>query len=258
MQQPPQRPPGEGQDSDGDPADGQVRAELARVHGALAEAELQLALDRERAALLRGEIQHRVRNVLAVVRSIFARSVAAGGSLDEVADHFTGRLDVIARLQGSRDPDPGGAFDLEGLVHDELQMVQAGDDPRVTVAGPELRLAFDAAQAIGLALHELATNAVKFGVFASDDPRARLAIAWRVEDQGLAFEWRESGVAVLAAAPLRLGFGREYVEQALPYQFGATTDFALKPGGLHCTLRLPLEKAQGGAFGTNVRWPRDG
>lgn len=97
-----------------------------------------------------------------------------------------------------------------------------------------------------MALHELATNAVKYG--ALGQPQASLAVRWHCEPDGpdgkpwLHIDWRESGVIMLAtdAARRGTGQGRELIEQALPYQLGARTTYALEPGGVHCTISIPV------------------
>jgi two-component sensor histidine kinase len=223
-----------------------VHAEFARAREALSAADRRHAAGREREAMLRGELQHRVRNALALVRSIFARTVATGGDLEDLANHFQGRLDVIARYQLSRTHEPGGTVDLDAMVRDELLSFHSSADPRVLVTGPEVRLGHETAQVMGLALHELATNSIKFGVLGSSDTRGQLRIAWRAAGGRLHFQWEESGVAVLGAAPFHSGFGREFIEQALPYQLGAESSFVLRPGGLDCTIELPLPAQETG------------
>lgn len=219
-----------------------LRAEIALARNELAEARRQLQDERDREAMLQGELQHGVRNMLAVVRSIFSRSVAGGGSLSEVADHFRGRLDVLARYQLSRSHRPGGSADFETMLLDELQTAQAGDDPRVALAGPVVKVPFEAAQLVGLAIHELVTNSIKFGVLSSLAEQARLTIGWTLSDEVLHVAWREEGIAILAPAPFRKGFGRGFIEEALPYQLGASTSFDLAPGRLSCTLSMPLSR----------------
>jgi two-component sensor histidine kinase len=157
------------------------------------------------------------------------------------------RLDVLARYQFSRLHEPSGSADLETMICDELQSFYAAADPRIALSGPEMRLGHDAALAIGLALHELATNSIKFGVLGAADGRGKLRIEWRNDGERLRICWDETGIPILASAPLRSGFGREFIEQALPYQIGAETRFALKPGGLCCEIGIPLGAAEGGA-----------
>jgi two-component sensor histidine kinase len=213
--------------------DAELRAQLAAARRALQSAEA-----RERA--LRGELQHRVRNMLAIVRSIFARTVSAGGELEDVANHFKARLDVLARYQVVRGVRTDGMTDFETMVHDELQSAQAARDPRVTCEGIEIRVPQDTAQLLGLALHELITNSIKFGTLSLPPDRGTLAIRWCVEAGSFRLSWRERGMAVLGAAPLRQGFGREFLEQALPYQLGGRSEFAITPGMVSCDIHVPL------------------
>lgn len=213
--------------------DAALRAQLATARRALQAAEA-----REHA--LRGELQHRVRNMLAIVRSIFARTVAAGGDIEDVSNHFKGRLDVLARYQVARSITPDGSADFETMARDELQVAQAASDPRVTCEGPEIRVPQDIAQLLGLALHELVTNSIKFGTLSLPPDRGTLAIRWCVEAGSFRLSWRERGMAVLGAAPLRQGFGREFLEQALPYQLGARSAFAITPGMVSCDIHVPL------------------
>jgi len=216
-----------------------LRAQLDAMRAERDEALRQAQASAAREALLRSERQHQVRNMIAVIRSIFARTVSAGGALDEVADHFKGRLDVIARYQLSHSLELDEAPSLEAMVCDELQTYMAGNDVRVTLDGPGICIAHDVAQLLGLALHELMTNAIKFGALSTGDPRPRLAICWTLDDQALQLHWRETGVTILSPVPVRIGFGREYLEEALPYQLGGSTAISMRAGELNCTLTIP-------------------
>lgn len=213
-----------------------LRAEVAMLRRLVADNERERdgAAARERA--LRSELQHRVRNMLAVIRSVCSRTVRSG-SAEEIRDHLRGRLDALARFEVSRGAGRTG-INLEDMARDELRAFEF--DERIEVGGPEIDIADDSALLIGLALHELVTNSIKFGVLSSGDERARIALGWHVSGDALALEWRETAVPILAAAPLKFGFGREFIEQALPYQLGAKTAFELRPGGLVCTIELPL------------------
>jgi two-component sensor histidine kinase len=185
------------------------------------------------------ELRHRVLNVLAVVRSIFSRTIDNADSLDHVADHFRGRLDSLAHLQFAGSP---RGFNLEDMIHDALMVYVVIDDPRVTVTGPETWLNDRTAETVGLAIHELATNSIKFGVLSPSTGRGALRISWAKQNEILSFEWLETGIAIVSAAPLRSGFGREYIEQALPYQTGGESSFELSPGRLRCTFSVPLSE----------------
>jgi PAS domain S-box-containing protein len=202
----------------------------------------------EHQAVLVAELQHRTRNLIAVVRSLADRTLADSPFLDQ----FRGRLAALARVQGlfSR-KEAGQKATFDELIRMELTGLGAidaeGHRPQVTLDGPKgVRLRSAMVQTLALALHELATNAVKYGALAR--PEGRLVVRWRVEhgadaEAQLQVVWQESGVAVPLGPegqPLRKGYGRELIERALPYQLGARTTYALTPEGVRCTITLPL------------------
>jgi two-component sensor histidine kinase len=123
---------------------------------------------------------------------------------------------------------------------------------RVTLAGPSgIRLRSSTVQMLAMALHELATNAVKYG--ALGQPGARLTVTWSLEPHGpggepwLHIDWRESGVVMPTpdASPRGTGQGRELIEQALPYQLSAKTSYELGADGVHCTIAIPVSASTG-------------
>ena len=201
----------------------------------------------ERQAVLVGELQHRTRNLIAIVRSTSDKTARGSTDLTEFSSRFRDRLDALARVQGllSR------LNDLDRVTFDALikaEMTAMDYDPeRVTLDGPSgIRLRSSTVQTLAMALHELATNAVKYGALGQSD--ARLAVTWHWEPSGdggdpwLHIDWRETGVnmALAGAAPHGTGQGRELIERALPYQLGAKIKFELGSGGVHCTISLPV------------------
>jgi two-component sensor histidine kinase len=216
-----------------------LQAEVKALCSALAAAEV-----RERA--LTYELQHRVRNMLAVIRTIYRRMLASKTPQDQFAFHFEDRLDAIGRYQADIAGVSAGGIELEDMVRDELLTVHCTDGPDCTITGPSVRLSAKWVELMGLALHELAINAVKFGALCHG---GALHIAWTVTEEAgqsiLHFHWKESGVSLLSTAPRARGFGQDLIEEALPYQFGATTSFAFKPGGLDCSITLPLPAQTG-------------
>lgn len=198
----------------------------------------------ERHDLLLGELQHRVRNNLAVIRSIVRRSTATSASVEEQATHLNGRLDVFARVQSLVTQDPGTWIDLSRLISDELNVHAAHEGEQVRTSGPSVRLRPRTAERLGLALHELAVNAVKYGALRSD--QGQVTVTWRIEATGsethLILEWRETGVPFVSPAPRRRGVGMEMLEQTLAYELRATASMTFLPGGLSCTIALPLSE----------------
>lgn len=196
----------------------------------------------DRQKLLMAELQHRVKNILAVVRSIFSRTIGPEARFGDVADHFRGRLDALARTQNVLARTPEGGLDLEEMMRDELLSHTAHDGEQIHMVGPPVRLRPKAAEAIGLAVHELVTNAAKYGALATST--GRITISWRVYDGGtgprLAWVWREVGVTFDDAAPVRSGFGRELIEHGLPYELGATTVLEFGRDGVRCAIEMAL------------------
>ncbi|KQN92815.1 hypothetical protein ASE95_09230 [Sphingomonas sp. Leaf231] len=197
----------------------------------------------ERQRRLVAELQHRVRNILTVVRSVFSRTVEAGGAMEDVSDHFRGRLDALARTQAIVTQTASGHVDLENLIRDELLSIGVADGAALALSGPDVPLPPRAAEAIGLAVHELAMNAVKFG--ALKVPGAVLEIDWSCDVDGdgtqhVRLAWIEKGVPAVPISPSRQGFGTELICEALPYQYGADTHLAFVGGGVRCTITMPL------------------
>ena len=197
----------------------------------------------KRQEVLVAELQHRVRNILTVVRSVFSQTVESGGELDDVAHHFKGRLDALARTQVIVTRSAGGTVDIEDLIREELLSVGVSDGPKLRIAGPEVVLGSKTAESIGMAIHELTTNALKYGALKT--PTATLAIEWVIDvDQGddrrLSITWAERGVPAVVTKPIREGFGRELIEQALPCRLGAETKLEFLGGGVRCLISVPL------------------
>ena len=198
-------------------------------------------LTETRLRLLLGELQHRVRNILAVVRSIVGRTVRNATDLEDAATHLEGRLDTLARTQSVFTRTGEADIDLEEMIREEMLSV-AATEAQLDIEGPPLRLRHEAAETFALAVHELTTNAIKYG--ALSQPSGRLSVHWQVlntrQGRKLSLEWRESGVKALALAPSRTGFGRELIERGLPHELGATTSMEFRSGGVRASIEVPL------------------
>ena len=193
---------------------------------------------------LLAELQHRVRGTLATTRLIARRSAELSESLEDYAAHLDGRLAALARVQNVIIQNATAGVDLSRLVTDELTSVHAYQDGRARVEGPEVRLHLRAAEPLALALHELATNALKFGALAS--PSGRLAVTWQIQEQfaglQLVFDWVESGVVLHEQAPSRRGFGTVVLQEMLPYNLKAQVSFTFASSGMSFRMVLPLNE----------------
>lgn len=196
----------------------------------------------ERQKLLLAELQHRVRNILAMVRSVVRRTVRSGDSAEDIADHLDGRLSSLARTQVMLTRAAAAGVDLEDLIREEL-LAQQADESAISVSGPAIELAPKAAEVLTLAIHELATNAVKYGALAHVG--ASLEVRWWVEadDDGrdrLRLLWQERGARVISAQPRRSGFGTELVQKRVPYELKGRGEIEFRPGGIRVEISFPL------------------
>ena len=193
---------------------------------------------------LLAELQHRVRNSLAVVRTIARRTAENSDDVDEMLSHFQGRLDAFARVQAKLTRSAEALVGLRSLVDDELMAHAARAGGQVRIEGAEVTLEPKPAERLSLAIHELATNAVKHGALGRDG--GTLAIAWKrakgANARTLRFSWQESGVEI-QHKPTREGFGMDLLLRSLPYDLHAETKVDFGPDGLRFELKMPLEGA---------------
>jgi two-component sensor histidine kinase len=221
-------------------------SESMRLYAALSRASAQQKRTEELNLLLISELQHRSRNLLAVVKSIAAETSGGSISLDAFSRAFGERLAALSRVQGLVSRAEFAPVTIGELVHLELGALGAEPDGRrVIVEGPNVALPDKSVQILALALHELATNARKHGALAGRD--GTLDVSWHMTrsdaDPALAIEWREHGTASEKdACEARKGFGRSLIEQALPYQLDAQTRLEFLPDGLFCSVTIGLER----------------
>ncbi|WP_201315720.1 ATP-binding protein [Dyella sp. EPa41] len=205
----------------------------------------------ERQKVLVAELQHRTRNLLGVVHSLTERTLAGSSSLEDFHVTFRERLDALARVNGLLSRlNEGDRITFSELVRTELSGHGVADAAshggQVELAGPEgVKLRSSTVQTLALGLHELITNAVKYGALSPGG--GRLSIHWSVERmpdgiRRLRVEWLETGVTIDPAGggAERKGYGRELIERALPYQLQAETSYALTSDGVRCTITLPV------------------
>ncbi len=187
--------------------------------------------------VLLAELQHRVRNTLAVIRSIIRRTAQQSETLEENTAHLEGRINAFARVQAVVTRDPAAGIDLASILADELAAAGGKEGDNLTIEGVPLALTPKAAETIGLAVHELTTNAVKYGALTTSG--GHVAIRWTVEDGTMQFSWLEKGLRNLSRPP-RKGFGTEILEQTLPYELKASASLRIEPTGLRYEARMPL------------------
>ncbi|PWS36748.1 hypothetical protein DFH01_16595 [Falsiroseomonas bella] len=194
---------------------------------------------RQRQDLLLAELDHRVKNTLANIQALVRHSSRNAGSVGGFVTDLHGRLRAMAKAHSLLSRSRWEGAGLRSLVEEELHphLGAEGGMPRIGIVGPDIRLRPKAALAVSLALHELATNAVKHGALSV--PAGRVQVSWRVAEGKLLLEWRESGGPPVAA-PGHRGFGSMMIERSLAYEVGGTTKLDFRPEGILFHVEMPL------------------
>lgn len=194
----------------------------------------------ERQRLLVAELNHRVKNILSVVASMASQMARRCTSIEEFTDSFIGRIHGLAKTHDILSAKGWSDVDLGELLRAELDAFIL-EGARAGLQGPEVALKPREATTLGIAIHELATNALKYGAFSNRQGRLRLD--WRVEDAGggrtLVLNWAESG-GPSVRPPERTGLGSELIKRSLAFELGGRVDMDYRPTGLVATLVIPL------------------
>jgi two-component sensor histidine kinase len=192
----------------------------------------------EREYLLMREVNHRAKNMLSLVQAIARQSAAR--EPEEFVGRFTERIQALAANQDLLIRHEWHGVDVKDLVRAQLAHFADLVGSRIAVRGPKLRLNAAAAQGIGLALHELATNAGKYGALSTD--AGRVDIGWGTEGDAFTMSWTE-GEGPPVSAPQRLGFGTVVMETMVERSVNGAVDLRYRPSGLTWRLTCPAANA---------------
>lgn len=186
--------------------------------------------------IVQAELAHRLKNILAVIQSIATQTRAA--SVQDFRTALLGRVKALAVAHGVLIEAEWQDTDLRALIV-QLLVPHVGEEesPRVTVSGPSVALSPAQATSFALIVHELATNAMKYGALSVSS--GHVAVTWSVESGRFCFDWVESGGPYVASAP-RTGFGTTLIERTASYQFAGTAELSFEPAGLRCRLEFTL------------------
>jgi two-component sensor histidine kinase len=193
------------------------------------------------------ELNHRVKNTLANVLSILSLTRRRASGLDDFADSLEGRIRALSATHDLLTVTDWGTTPMRAVIEAELQHFRSALDDAILLEGPDLELAPNDALSFGLAVHELATNAAKYGALSV--ARGKVTIHWHrgedrvAETEWAEVEWQEIGGPPVAPAHLRRrGFGTELIEKVVAHELRqpVTLDFA--PDGVRCVLRVPVRR----------------
>jgi two-component sensor histidine kinase len=188
----------------------------------------------ERETELRRELNHRVKNILASVTSIFEMTRRGTTSLEDFAGDFRGRLDALSKVHSAVFHADGEAVSIATIVDLTFEPYRLPGQNRVTTGGPDFMLSRETATTMALCLHELATNAIKYGALST--PGGRVSFTWGVAEDDVWAIWRELGGASVIA-PSRAGYGTRYLRSALTNVFGQPPTLLFDPAGLQVEVR---------------------
>ncbi|PEQ13886.1 histidine kinase [Novosphingobium sp. PC22D] len=184
------------------------------------------------------ELNHRVKNTLANVLSIAALTRRRARDLDDFTESLTARIRALSATHDLLSQSDWANAPLGEIVKSELAPYMEGNESHVEMEGPEILLAPNDAMSLGLAIHELATNAAKYGGLSTID--GRIHVSWKLLTPGLAeICWRESGGPEVKQ-PTKRGFGRDLIEKIVAHELRSDVDLQFLPGGVRCRLQVPV------------------
>jgi two-component sensor histidine kinase len=199
------------------------------------------------------ELNHRVKNTLANVLSIVTLTRRRATSLDEFAEGIDGRIRALSATHDLLTQSDWSTTPIGAVVAAELAPYTRAHDDALEMSGPPVELAPNDALSLGLALHELATNASKFGALSVPD--GRVSVRWSLIDENLAqIEWVERGGPEVSAARPR-GFGTDLIQKIVAHELRNPVDLVFEPEGVRCTLKVPVRQPVDFVMRTTPRPP---
>jgi two-component sensor histidine kinase len=219
-----------------------VITELETVSTALSEAADARTKAESEVRFLMREVAHRSKNQLTVIQAMLNQSAGGTDSAADFADAFRKRVAGLARSTDLMIANAAQGVDLAELARNQLKPFVPEDASRVKIEGPTVRIDTQTSQTLGMALHELSTNATKYGAFANNTGRVELR--WTIDEESLALTWREHGADIGPddAAASRKGFGSLVLERMLGMALDARLQRTMHDDGIEWNVTIPVGK----------------
>jgi len=213
-------------------------SEIANVSVALSEASHRRRAAEVEVRFLMRELAHRSKNQMTVIAAMAKQTARGADTVPEFVQSFERRIFGLARSTDLLLANGAAGVDLEELLARQIEPFCPVDGRRVTLSGPPIRLNMQSAQILGMAAHELATNAVKYGAFATET--GTLRVAWTRTAQSVQFLWRET-LPALTPRPDRKGFGTTVLENMVGRALGAEVRRTIHPDGIEWSFSVPVD-----------------
>jgi PAS domain S-box-containing protein len=211
--------------------------EILRVVGVFDDVTEQRAAERRQRMLI-NELNHRVKNTLATVQSIAAQTLRSAPNLTSARDSFEARLVALAAAHDLLTAQNWHGARLADVVATAMAPFETVQRPQISRSGPPVWLTAQHALALSLALHELATNAAKYGALSVLG--GRVTIRWRLDGRELTLTWKEEGGPPVAA-PAHAGFGTRLLQRGLAHELHGEVALTFPPGGVSCEIRCGVD-----------------
>jgi two-component sensor histidine kinase len=210
----------------------------------LRQKQVRDAIDRE--VELRLELNHRIKNILASVNSIFQMTRRGASTVEELTADFTGRLHALSNVHAAVFEAGGDEVSLMSVIAVTVAPYNYDRLSRINVNGPDVLISRASATTIALCLHELTTNAIKYGALSQKE--GNVDVSWSISQDAspvLSLDWVETG-GPHVVEPTRQGYGTKYVRSALRSLFGSAPEITFAPQGLMCRVAGLLQRLQQG------------
>jgi two-component sensor histidine kinase/PAS domain-containing protein len=187
--------------------------------------------------LLLNELNHRIKNTLATVQAIAGSTIRASRTMDDFQQAFYGRIATLSKTHSLLTDNEQRLVPLKQILKNELEIYEDGEGHRIILSGPEVMLPAHVSVSFAMAIHELTTNALKYGALSV--LAGVLRVNWTVDETRLLMKWEESNVPI-ARQPTRTGFGSQLLERLLPQQLGALVEMKFSPDGLKADISIGI------------------
>ncbi|MER0239715.1 HWE histidine kinase domain-containing protein [Fulvimarina sp. MAC8] len=201
------------------------------------ETSRQQAQAQQAQELLIAELNHRVRNILALIRALVTQSKVTATNIDDFSDIVSGRIQALARAHNQITDEKYAPQKLSEIIQTEVDAYIGGKADRVMLTGPDILVSPKAFSILALVFHEMVTNSAKYGGLS--DSRGKVFVDWHIDSyDSCVVKWREEGGPAVQR-PSRRGFGSTIIERSIPHDLGGEAELTFKLAGLQARFMIP-------------------